>query len=37
MLKCKPIIKEILSFFSDINLLKLLKYNLEFRKEFLLR
>ncbi len=36
ILKCKPITKEILSFFSDINLLKILKYNLEFRKEFYL-
>ena len=36
MLKYKPIKKEILSFFSDINLLKILKYNLEFRKEFYL-
>ena len=32
----KPIVKEILSFFSDINLLKILKHNLEFRKEFYL-
>ena len=30
----KPIQKEILSFFSNKTLLKILKYNNEFRKEF---
>ena len=32
----KPVKKEILSFFNYRNLLKILKYNLEFRKEFFL-
>jgi len=32
----KPVKKEILSFFNYRNLLKILKYNLEFRKEFYL-